>query len=82
MMVMLDAKGVLSVGATIVSSLVHITTRKTIAARSQPQLTLLPQRHLHHHLKVKDAPGVTTLEEDVVLLKTHVEKVRETVMVL
>jgi len=77
----LDAKETLSAVATIVSSLVHITTRRMIAARNHQDRSL-PQQHLHHHHQVKDVLGVTTLAKGVVLLKTHAEKVRETVTVL
>jgi len=77
----LDAKAALSVVATIVNSLVHITMRRTIAARNHLILPP-PQQHLHHHQQVKDVLGVTTPAEGVVLLKIHAEKVRETVTVL
>jgi len=77
----LDAKETLSVVATIASSLVHITMRRMIAVRNHPNLPQ-PQQPLHHHQQVKDALGVTTVAEGVVLLKTHAEKARETVTVL
>jgi len=89
MMDIKDVKGIFNVEAIIAGNLVYTSTKKMIAVKSpQPtpkhlNLKLTSLEHPWNQKKVKDAGGAILSQADIVALqRTHVMKVKETVMVL
>jgi len=86
MMVMRDAKEILSVGAIIVRSLVCISMRKTTAVICLPQFLMkdllqsLYQEHLWSLPQVSDAEAVIMMAGDAAPQRTPAEKEKVIVM--